>query len=58
MPKKMGRPKIDNPKSTQISVRMDADTLKKLDVCTKKLNETRVEVIRRGIEKVFSEVKK
>lgn len=58
MPKKMGRPKIDNPKSTQVSVRMDADTLKKLDVCTEKLNETRVEVIRRGIEKVFSEIKK
>lgn len=58
MPKKMGRPKSENPKATQLTVRLDSETLKKLDESAKALNETRVQVIRRGIDKVFSELKK
>ena len=58
MPKKMGSPKSENPKATQLTVRLDSETLKKLDESAKALNETRVQVIRRGIEKVFSELKK
>lgn len=54
----MGRPKSDNPKSTQLTVRLDKETLEKLDVCTEVHNETRVQIIRRGIEKIFSEIKK
>lgn len=54
----MGRPKSDNPKSTQLAVRLDKETLEKLDTCAKTYGETRVQVIRRGIEKIFSEIKK
>lgn len=54
----MGRPKSQNPKSSQITVRFDSETLKKLDESAKALGETRVQVIRRGIEKVYSEIKK
>lgn len=54
----MGRPKTQNPKSTQLTVRLDKNTLEKLDACTNVYMETRVQIIRRGIEKVFSELKK
>lgn len=55
---RMGRPKSENPKATQITVRLDADTLKKLDESAEYHKVTRVQIIRRGIEKVFSEIKK
>ena len=54
----MGRPKSSNPKSTQLSVRLDKETLEKLDVCAKEPQETRVQIIRRGIEHVFEDLKK
>lgn len=54
----MGRPKSDNPKSAQLTVRLDKETLEKLDACAEAHKETRVQIIRRGIEKVFSEIKK
>lgn len=54
----MGRPKSDNPKSTQLAVRLDKETLEKLDACAEIYGETRVQIIRRGIEKLFSEVKR
>ena len=54
----MGRPKSDNPKSAQLTVRLDKETLETLDACAEAPKETRVQVIRRGIEKVFSEIKK
>ena len=55
---KMGRPKSDNPKAKQLTVRLDNDTLEKLDKSAKILGETRVQVIRKGVEKIFSELKK
>ena len=54
----MGRPKSDNPKSTQLAVRLDKETLEKLDACVNIYGETRVQIIRRGIEKLFSEIQK
>ncbi|MDE5768853.1 MAG: hypothetical protein K2H82_05650 [Oscillospiraceae bacterium] len=53
-----GRPKSKNPKSTQLAVRMDMETLKKLDEVAEKNSETRVQTIRRGIEKLHSELEK
>ena len=53
---RMGRPKSENPKSTQLSVRLDQGTLEKLDRCAEHYKETRVQILRRGIEKVFSEI--
>ena len=55
---KMGRPKIENPKSKQISVRLDNETFEKLEECSKTLNLTRVEVLRKGVDKIFSDIKK
>lgn len=53
----MGRPKIDNPKGTQVTVRLDKETLEKLDACAEKNGETRAQTLRRGIEKLFSDMK-
>ncbi|MGE6664469.1 CopG family transcriptional regulator [Paenibacillus xylanexedens] len=56
--KKMGRPLSDNPKSELIRVRADQAILSKLDACTEKLNTTRSDVIRKGIEKIYDELRK
>lgn len=53
-----GRPPINNPKDTMIRVRMDKETVDKLDACAKALNTSRSEVLRQGIEKVADEMKK
>ncbi len=58
MSPRTGRPKSDNPKSTQIAVRLDENTLKKLDKVAQTNSETRVQTIRRGIDKLYSELKK
>ncbi len=58
MSPRTGRPKTDNPKSTQLAVRLDKSTLEKLDEVAKVNSETRVDTIRRGIERLYSELKK
>lgn len=58
MSTKMGRPKSDNPKGTQITVRLTDDELKKLDENASAYNETRVQSLRRGIEEVNKGIKK
>ena len=56
MSPRTGRPKSENPKLKQIGVRFDESTLKKLDTLVEHYEETRVEVIRRGIERLYSEL--
>lgn len=58
MSPRTGRPKSDNPKSTQLAVRLDAESLRKLDEVAKINAETRVQTLRRGIDKLYSEIKK
>ncbi len=58
MSPRTGRPKSDNPKATQLAVRLDNETLEKLDKVAKENSETRVQTIRRGIEKLYFELKK
>ncbi len=58
MSPRTGRPKTDNPKSTQLAVRLDKSTLEKLDEVAKANSETRVGTIRRGIERLYSELKR
>ncbi|MCI9079678.1 MAG: hypothetical protein HFH68_12300 [Lachnospiraceae bacterium] len=58
MSPRTGRPKSKNPKSTQLAVRLDNAMLNKLDTVAKTNSETRVETIRRGINKLYSELKK
>lgn len=58
MSPRTGRPKSDNPKTKQIGVRFDTEMLSKLDTLTKYYKETRVETIRRGINKLYDEIYK
>ena len=57
MSPRTGRPKVDNPKVKQLGVRLDEETLDKLDVLTDYYKETRAEVLRRGVEKLYSDLK-
>ena len=58
MSPRTGRPKIDNPKSIQVSARLDSATIQKLEYCMEKLNLTKAEILREGIEKVYQGIKK
>lgn len=58
MSPRTGRPKTDNPKVKQLGVRLNQDTLDKLEWLTQYYQETKAEVLRRGIEKLYSETKK
>lgn len=58
MKKPMGRPKKDNPKATQVTARLDGETLKKLDENAAYYNESRADSLRRGIEAVFESRKR
>lgn len=54
----MGRPKSDNPKATQISVRLDTEAMKKLKENAEYYNETNAQSLRRGIEVLNKTIKK
>ena len=58
MSPRTGRPKSDNPKGKQLGVRFDKEQLEKLDTVAEHYKETRAESIRRGVEKLYSEIKK
>lgn len=49
MSPRTGRPKVENPKTNDLKVRIDDDTMKKLDSYCLENNITRAEAIRRGI---------
>ncbi len=49
MSPRTGRPKAENPKNTDVKVRLDESTAKKLDEYCEKHLLTRAEAIRRGI---------
>lgn len=55
---KMGRPKSDNPKSTKLTVRLDDETLAKIDEIAKPHSLTRVQVLRQGVELLYRHIKK
>lgn len=55
MSPRTGRPKTDNPKDIQLKIRADEQTMQDLDFCCEKLNKTRSDVIRLGIQKVKAE---
>lgn len=58
MSPRTGRPKAENPKDIQLKIRADKQTIEDLDFCCEKLDKTRSDIIRLGIEKVRSEVEK
>ena len=55
--KKMGRP-TDNPKDTVLKVHLDQGSVDMLDECKETLEVSKAEVVRRGIKKVFDDLKK
>lgn len=57
MAAKMGRP-TDNPKNDMIHVRMDKDTVEKLNEVSKIKGISRAKVIRTGIKIQYDQLKK
>ena len=53
--KKMGRP-TDSPKDKDLKIRMDKDSLEKLQVCSEQLGISRSEVIRKSIRRTYEEL--
>lgn len=53
MSPKIGQKLKDNPKDKLVQIRMDEDTLRKLDYVVEKENSDRSKVIRTGIELQF-----
>lgn len=51
MGRKIGRP-TDSPKNVKLQIRVDDETLKKLDDYAKRLQSTRSGIVRKGIELV------
>ena len=56
MSPRTGRPKAENPKDIQLKIRADKQTIHDLDYCCEKLEKTRSDIIRLGIQKVKTEV--
>lgn len=57
MSPRTGRPKINNPKGTQLGVRFDDEGLSKLDKIAGYFDESRAECIRRAVDTLYSETK-
>ena len=57
-PKKMGRPPSDNPKSETLRIRVDSDTVKKLDDCSRALDTNRSDIVRKGIDRIYDDLNK
>lgn len=53
MSPRTGRPKSDNSKDTMFRVRIDEETVNKLEFASKELNITKSEVVRNGIENEY-----
>lgn len=49
-PKKIGRPKAENPKNVDVKVRFDEKTNEKILEYCKRNNITRTEMLRNGVE--------
>lgn len=58
MTTKMGRPKVENPKNTQLGIRFDQELLEKLDILADYYGKTRAETVRIGVETLYSQLKK
>ena len=55
MSPRTGRPKSDNPKGDFVGVRLDKLTVEKLDEVVKLKKSNRSEIIREGIELIYSD---
>lgn len=58
MAAKIGRPASEKPKDYMLRVRLDKETLEKLDECCEAEEATRSEIVRKGIEEQHDRIKK
>ena len=58
MSPRTGRPKAENPKNIQVKFLADKETISDLEFCCEKLDKTKSDIIRMGIQKVKEMVKK
>lgn len=58
MSPRTGRPKIDNPKSERLEIRLTKDDSVRLEKCAQRLGISRTEVLLRGLSFVESELEK
>lgn len=56
--KKMGRPPSDDTMTDRIFIRVSKETKEKLDECTHELDATRSDIVRKGIDMVYDDLKK
>lgn len=54
---KKGRPLSENVKSIMLRVRLDKDTVEKLNFLTEKLGKSKSEVVRQGIDERYEKEK-
>lgn len=55
--KKLGRP-TDSRKDKGIRVRANPETIRKLEECSKRLNTSKSDIVRRGIDKMYDDLDK
>ncbi len=53
-----GRPPSKNPKTHETRIRMSDSDVAKLEYCCKQTGMTKADVIRRGIDEVYMQLKK
>ena len=53
--KKLGRP-TDSLKDKEIRVRANPETIRKLEECSKRLNTSKSDIVRRGIDKMYDDL--
>ena len=54
----MGRPISDNPRQMRVETKMTVHELEKLDYCCKVTGKTRSEIVREGIDVVYTKLNK
>lgn len=58
MAAKRGRPASESPKDYMLRVRLDQQTLQQLDQCCEAESMSRSEIVRKGIQEQYSQIKK
>lgn len=56
--KKPGRPASPDSKHTMFRVRLDDQSMAKLEACAEQLNLTKSEIVRIGIDRIHDDLKK
>ena len=51
-------PHPENPLDTEIKLRIDKETLEKIEYCKEEMNTTRSDVLRKGVQRLYDELQK